>query len=319
MLYLLCPGSRGPKPVPESGEQDFVPPVPPPPPPLRKVLPDWISHLQAQEQMLEAEKDGVQEMFADPLERLFRLEQVNEAAKQRREKKTADQLTNGLASNRHLAMALDNALRNSLGLYGFAVFMPERRPEPLAKHERRYFYDLPELQLLAGTSSRRACVLNELTGQTRVEVPRLVAEGALQRPCVHMALDQGSRGLQATHWLLHRGIRGTATEDRRALCSVQRSVLHCLGNCGALAFQEVQWHRSAAFAASGTLTQTFTVFTARVVAWWGRGGQCSVVCACVCMVVPVQGWVGCMSIVVDLWCGRAERGAKSVITCICVV
>lgn len=151
--------------------------------------------------------------FVNALEQFFHEEQLVEKHR-KKVKKQAMVKSSSLIPNKYMALALDNALQHSAGLPGMSYFCPLSVPRALQENELRYFMELEPKDQLPGTSTRRACILDKTMQQTRVEVPRAVKAGALHRPVLHKALDEGSIGLPMVLWAdLHMGLRSTSTED----------------------------------------------------------------------------------------------------------
>jgi hypothetical protein len=188
------------------------------------VLPDWFG-LAADLQSDLEQKQTKLAKFENALEQFFKEEQLVEKHR-KKAKKQAMVKSSSLIPNKYMALALDNALQHSAGLPGLSYFCPLSVPRALQENEVRYFMELEPKDQLLGCSTRRACILDKTTKQTRVEVPRALKAGALHRPALHKALDEGSIGLPMVLWVdLHMGLRSTSTEDcllklAHACCSI---------------------------------------------------------------------------------------------------
>ena len=82
---------------------------------------------------------------------------------------------------------------------------------PLPRGRKRVF----EEDATSGTSwPKRRCYIESETGGRRLEMPRLVVDEVIQRPCAHIVADLGPMGLPASVWLAHRyKVPGTFTWD----------------------------------------------------------------------------------------------------------
>ena len=118
----------------------------------------------------------------------------------------------GLArrANRDYLHQIDHMLRESAGI-GLSFFVPARRWKPLLASERRY-REAPKM--VGGTTTRR-CARELSTGERFYETPVIRNDlGVLQRPVLHVAVDQGQHGMAAWVWLLlGKGLRMTVTWD----------------------------------------------------------------------------------------------------------
>lgn len=135
-------------------------------------------------------------------------------AKGAHKRKVAKHSPPDLAPNREMAMAIDNALR--VGGLSLSTFLPAKRLEPLLPSERRNFTELPANMQVAGTSNMRACIWDEVSGSTRVEMPRALGpDGKVFMPSLHKTCDEGSIGLPMAHWAdLFVKLRSTLLEDK---------------------------------------------------------------------------------------------------------
>ena len=169
------------------------------------MLPDWVPEHG------DAGAEAGATSYVDPVEALFRAEMRQEQQQSKRKRGLGER--GAFTPNRHMAQAIDNALRGCLQL-SLAYFAPsQRRPQALAEGEERYLRTLPQALQVEGTAARRSCIRNTNTNENWEEVPRDVRDGVLHRPVLHMSLDEGSVGLYMAHWLLYEGVRATMTED----------------------------------------------------------------------------------------------------------
>ncbi len=112
-------------------------------------------------------------------------------------------------------MALDNSLR-SAGL-SLQHFKPGAANVlgALAESEVRYLVALPENMQVEGSSMFRACIYNNTTDSTKVELPCDVVNGKINAPALHKAIDEGAIGLPTVNWLdCYVKVRGTSQEDK---------------------------------------------------------------------------------------------------------
>lgn len=173
-----------------------------------KVLPDWNSSgIRTAASTEQAEALCLE--VGDSIEAFFAKEKRTRTIGKQPPLAKHDQL----ACNREMAIALDHALQSSL--LDLRRFLPERRCSALTPRQRRYFVDVPPERLVAGSSSRRACVWDEDAQKGEVEVPRSFLNGKPHAPALHKTVDEGAVGFIMTHWLdCSVGARGSSFEDK---------------------------------------------------------------------------------------------------------
>lgn len=102
-------------------------------------------------------------------------------------------------SNKDFLKRLDGMLMAGCG-FGLANYIPKRQALPLKKNEVRYFVKREDPS--TGEEENRSCLRLE-SGDTVFEVPRVVQEGQLVAPILHVSADQGSVGWPALVYLLY--------------------------------------------------------------------------------------------------------------------
>lgn len=138
--------------------------TPPPPPNTLQAIPDWRGQQRTNEPD-EALTETSIGRFKDQVQSFLSPGQAVSA-------KSLPSLTQTFVANKHLLVALDNALVSGVG-YGLDRFLPTTRVGRLRPGERRYFVpqsEVPEaLRKDEDEISRRSCILAP-DGSTRLEV-----------------------------------------------------------------------------------------------------------------------------------------------------